>query len=96
MMAQLQVVQVLWKPEQLGLCGVVGRGLLGGGGGWADPWGGGIQGYGCWAQRRLLGMVAGDGCSPGSRFCAKCWGSHWKQAGLVPQSGLKARLAVHV
>lgn len=31
MMAQLQVVQVLWKPEQLGLCGVVGRGLLRGG-----------------------------------------------------------------
>lgn len=38
-------------------------------------------------------LSVGAACGPrlSSGFCAECWGNHWKQAGLIPQSAVKAR-----
>ena len=53
-------------------------------------WGKGASGHVEAADR---GSAECGGCSRprlSSRFCAERWGSCWKQAGLIPQSALKA------
>lgn len=39
----------------------------------------------------VLSVGAARGPRLSSGLCAECWGNHWKQAGLIPQSAVKAR-----
>jgi len=43
-------------------------------------------GSGVWRPRMeaVLSVGAAHGPRLSSGFCAECWGSHWKQAGLIP------------